>query len=450
MRIQRPRLYLKARALPVTRFRNLLILEAISGALSSFGELRRASRGRLRMASKEHDADSDDSLATIAVHGGERRPQPFGAVVSPVFHSSTYGFQTFDEMRRYARGELGDAYFYSRYANPTVSEVERKVAKLEGGESAVVTSSGSAATFCALVALCEAGDEIIACDSIYGGTVKILTELLSRFQIRARFIGIKEIERLPEIRTERTRAFWFESPSNPINRLVDMETAAQAARRAGLFSIIDSTFATPVLQRPLSFGIDAVMHSATKYFGGHSDLTAGVVTGTQRFIQDVRRVAVRLGATLDPAAAYRLGRGLKTLEMRVRASCENSLKLASALALNKMVARVYYPALEDNPDYAIARRQMRGMGGGVVAIDLAGGEPEAERFFDALRMIKCAPSLGGVETMVSYPLYSSHAGFSTEQLQAAGVSASTIRFAVGIEAAADIIADIEQALDKIR
>ena len=399
------------------------------------------------MASDERNKEERAS-ATIAVHGGEKRPQPFGAVVSPVFHSSTYGFQTFDEMRRYARGELGEAYFYSRYANPSVAEVERKIAELEGGESAVVTSSGSAATFCALAALCEAGDEVIACNSIYGGTVKILTEILSRFQINSRFISINDIARLPELRGDRTRVFWFESPANPINRLVDLEAAAQAARAAGIFSIIDSTFATPILQRPLLSGINAVMHSATKYFGGHSDLTAGVVVGTEEFIWKVRHIALRTGATLDPAAAYLLGRGLKTLDMRVRAACENALKLAHALSRNKMVARVYYPGLEDSPDYPLARRQMNGYGGGVVAIDLAGGEMEAERFFDALRMVKCAPSLGGVETMVSYPLYSSHYGFSAEQLRAAGVSAATIRFAIGIEAAGDIVGDIIQALEK--
>jgi cystathionine beta-lyase/cystathionine gamma-synthase len=400
------------------------------------------------MASDEHSKNEFGSPATIAVHGGEQRPQPFGAVVSPVFHSSTYGFQTFDEMRRYARGELSDAYFYSRYANPTVAEVERKIASLEGGESAVVTSSGSAATFCALAALCEAGYEVIACDSIYGGTVKILTEILSRFQINSRFITINDIARLPELRGERTRVFWFESPANPINRLVDLEAAAHSAREAGIFSIIDSTFATPILQRPLLFGIDAVMHSATKYFGGHSDLTAGVVVGTEEYIKRVRHIALRTGATLDPAAAYLLKRGLQTLDMRVRTSCENALKLAHALSRNKMVARVYYPGLEDNPDYQLARRQMKGYGGGVVAIDLLGGEMEAERFFDALRMVKCAPSLGGVETLVSYPLYSSHYGFSAGQQAAAGVSAATIRFAIGIEAADDIIADIEQALEK--
>lgn len=401
------------------------------------------------MASDERSETGVRSSATTAVHGGERGRQPHGAVVSPVFNSSTYGFETFDEMRRYARGELSEGYFYSRYANPTVAEVERKIASLEEAEAAVVTSSGSAATFCALAALCEAGDEVLACDSIYGGSVKILTEVLGRFQISVRFIGAGDIERLPALRAERTRAFWFESPANPINRLVDLELAARAAREAKIFSIIDSTFATPVLQRPLAFGIDAVMHSATKYFGGHSDLTAGVVAGSADYVGRVRRVGLLTGATLDPSAAYLLGRGLKTLDVRVRAACENALKLARALHEHERIARVYYPGLEESVDYQLARRQMKGFGGGVVAVDLVGGEAEAERFFDALRLVKSAPSLGGVETLVSYPLYSSHYGFSDEQLRAAGVSAATVRFALGIEDAADIIADVSQALEKI-
>ncbi|HEX8708468.1 MAG TPA: PLP-dependent aspartate aminotransferase family protein [Pyrinomonadaceae bacterium] len=401
------------------------------------------------MASDERGTDDYLSPATIAVHGGERAArQPFGAVVAPVFHSSIYTFKSFAEMRRYAHGELPEEFFYSRYGNPTVAEVERKIAELEGAENAVVTSSGSAATFCALAAICEADDEIIASETIYGGTIRILTEMLGRFQVSARFIGIDEIGRLPELRGERTRAFWFETPTNPTNRLVDLRLAAEAARRARIFSIIDNTFATPILQRPLAAGIDAVVHSATKYLGGHTDLTAGAVAGGRDYIARVRRVAVLTGATLDPAAAYLLGRGIKTLDVRVRASCENALKVARALSEHEGVARVYYPGLEDDPDHRLAQRQMSAFGG-VVTIDLKGGEPEAERFLDALRMIRFAPSLGGVETLASYPLYSSHYGFSADQLSAAGVSAATVRFAIGIESADDIIADIRQALESI-
>ena len=387
--------------------------------------------------------------ATIAVHGGERTgEQPFGAVVSPVFHSATFAFDSFEEMRRYARGELPEAYFYSRYSNPTVAEAERKIAELEGSESCVVTSSGSAATFCALVALCEMGDEVIACDSVYGGTVKTLTKVLSRFGIRSRFISLEEIERLDELTGDRSRVFWFETPANPLNRIVDLQMAAKATRKAGLFSVVDNTFASPVLQQPIAHGIDAVMHSATKYLGGHSDLTAGAVAGSKDFIDRVRQTSVMVGTTLDPAAAYLLSRGMKTLDLRVRASCDNALRVARALRGHPKVARVYYPGLEDDPGHTLAKQQMKGFGG-VVALDLAGGEPEVERLFNSLRLVRTAPSLGGVETLASYPLYSSHAGFSDEQLKAAGVSAATVRFAVGIEAAEDIVADITQALDSI-
>lgn len=401
------------------------------------------------MDSTEDSTVSSRALPTIAVHGGERRgEQAFGAVVAPVFHSTIYSFENFAELRRYARGEMPESYFYSRYANPTVAEVERKLAELEGAESALVTSSGSAATFCALAACCEAGDEVIACETIYGGTTRIIEEVLGRFQVRARFISIEDIPNLPEIAGERTRVFWFETPTNPVNRLVDLNQVAEAARAAGIASIADNTFATPVLQRPLTHGIDAVMHSATKYLGGHSDVTAGAVAGTAEFIARVRRIAVLTGTTLDPAAAYLLGRGMKTLEVRVRASCENAMRLADALRGHEKVARIFYPGLEDDPGHALARRQMTDFGG-VVAFDLAGGEAEAERFLDSLKLVRFAPSLGGVETLVSYPLYSSHSGFTSEQLRAAGVSAATVRFALGIEAAGDIIADVKQALEKI-
>ncbi len=391
--------------------------------------------------------DSELSPATIAVHGGERPDlQQFGSVVSPVFHSSTFAFKDFDEMRRYARGELPEAYFYSRYANPTVAEAERKIAELERAEDCVVTSSGSAATFCAIAALCESGDEVIACDSVYGGTVKVLTKLFSRLGIDSRFIAIADIPNLSELVGERTRAFWFETPANPLNRIVDLKMAAEVAHQSKVISIVDNTFASPVLQQPISFGIDAVMHSATKYLGGHTDLTAGAVAGTKEFISRVRQVSIMVGTTLDPAAAYLLSRGMKTLDLRVRQSCHNALALAEALRAHPRVARVYYPGLEDDPGHDFAKLQMSGFGG-IVAMDIKGGESEVEKLFNALQLVRTAPSLGGVETLASYPLYSSHAGFSDEQLKAAGVSSATVRFSVGVEASVDIITDITRALD---
>jgi cystathionine beta-lyase/cystathionine gamma-synthase len=253
---------------------------------------------------------------------------------------------------------------------------------------------------------------------------------------------------LPEIVNERTRAFWFETPANPINRIIDLDLVADVARVARVFSIVDNTLATPILQTPLANGVNGVMHSATKYLGGHSDLTAGAVAGSKEFIDRVRQVAVSLGATLDPAAAYLLARGIRTLDLRVRASSENAMRLAEALRGHAKVARVYYPGLEDDAGHQLAKRQMKAFGG-IVALDIVGGEREVEAFYDALKLLRTAPSLGGVETLVSYPLYSSHAGFTDEQLRAAGVSASTIRIAVGIEAAADIIADVMQALDQV-
>jgi cystathionine beta-lyase/cystathionine gamma-synthase len=302
--------------------------------------------------------------------------------------------------------------------------------------------------FCALGALCEAGDEVIACDSIYGGSVKIISKVLARWGVRSRFIRLHDVNQIPDIAGPKSKVFWFETPANPINRIVDLTAVAESCHKVGLYSLIDNTFATPVLQRPLRHGIDGVMHSATKYLGGHSDLTAGAVAGTRDYIDKVRQLSVLVGTTLDPGAAYMLSRGIKTLEVRVRAACENALKLAQFLHHHPRVAQVYYPGLEDDPGHHVAKRQMSGFGA-IVSIDLEGGEEEAERLFNAFKLVTTAPSLGGVETLVSYPLYSSHVGFSDEELKAAGVSAATVRLSVGIEAAEDIIADVEQALDQI-
>lgn len=396
------------------------------------------------------DNQENKGLGTIAVHGGENdEAKPFGSVVAPVFHSTTYGFKTFDEMRRYARGELPESFFYSRYANPTVSLVERKIADLEQAESACVVASGSAATFCAVAALCEAGDEIIATDSLYGGSTKIFKDFFGKYGVGVRFISHDEISNLSEIANENSKLFWFETPTNPINRIVDLDLVAEVTKTANLFSIIDNTFATPVSQRPITYGINAVMHSATKYFGGHSDVTAGTIAGDKNFVDKVKQISLRIGTTLDPAGAYLLERGLKTLEIRVRASCKNALRVAQSLKQHVKVTSVYYPGLEDDPNHVLARKQMNGLFGSIVAFDIKGGEPEAEKFFDSLKLVHSAPSLGGVQSLASYPLYSSHVGFSDEQLKAAGVSASTIRLAIGIETAEDIIADLNQALDSL-
>lgn len=398
----------------------------------------------------DNQENKTNNVGTIAVHGGERDDMKLlGAVVAPVFHSVTYGFETFDEMRRYVRGELPESFFYSRYANPTVAQVERKIAELERAESACVVSSGSAATFCAAAAICEAGDEIIATDSLYGGTTKIFKDFFGRYGVKVRFITIDEISNLSEIVSEKSKLFWFETPTNPNNRIVDLDLVADVTKTANLFSIIDNTFATPILQRPITHGIKAVMHSATKYFGGHSDVTGGAIAGDKDFVDKVRQVALRIGTTLDPSGAYFLERGLKTLEVRVRASCENALRVAQSLKQNPKVSHVYYPGLEDDPNHATAKKQMNGLFGSIVAFDIKGGEAEVETFFDALRLVRSAPSLGGVESLASYPLLSSHIGFSDEQLKAAGVSDSTIRLAIGIETASDIVADLNQALEKV-
>ncbi|HKG22286.1 MAG TPA: aminotransferase class I/II-fold pyridoxal phosphate-dependent enzyme, partial [Blastocatellia bacterium] len=332
---------------------------------------------------------------------------------------------------------------------PTRDVAARKIAALEGAEDGLVTASGTAASFVIALSLLETGDEIVSMETVYGGTYRMMRDVLPRLGIRTRFLAGDDLELLPSLLSERTRMLWIESPTNPLNRVVDIRRAALLAREHGLVSVIDNTFASPVNQRPVSLGIDLVMHSATKYLAGHGDVLAGAVCGRAEIIARVRKTLVSTGAVLDPSAAALLIRGIKTLDVRVERSNANAQKLAEFFETHPKVARVYYPGLESSPDHEIARKQMTGFGG-VVSIDLAEGtEAAAERLADALRLIKISTSLGGTETIVTYPIYTSHSGYSDDELARAGVGRGTLRFSVGIEAAGDLIEDVARALDAV-
>lgn len=390
----------------------------------------------------------EEKIPSIAVHGGEHEDHPLRAVVAPIFQTSIFSFQNFDQFRRYALGEL-DLYFYSRYANPTADVAARKIAELEGAEAGLVTASGSAATLTVLLTLVSSGDEIISTESIYGGTLKIFKMLESKFGVVTKFVDGARIEDAHQLVTPRTKVFWFETPANPINRLVDIEKVAAFARSNYLTSIADNTFATPVNQRPILAGADVVVHSATKALGGHSDLTAGAVCGSREFIERAARVLRTIGATLEAQIASLLIRGIKTLDVRVQRINENAQRLAEALRIHPKIARVYYPGLDDFPGHELARQQMKGFGG-IVAADLKSGlESDVEKIFDAFRLVKIATSLGGVETLATYPVYSTHFGCSEEELARAGISRGTVRFSVGIENADEIIGDVLSALERI-
>jgi cystathionine beta-lyase/cystathionine gamma-synthase len=362
----------------------------------------------------------------------------------PIYETATFVFESAEEVRQYNLGQ-SQKFLYSRYANPTVVAVEQTMALLEGAEAALVLSSGQAATTTALMALAGAGDEIVCSAAVYGGTLHLIADLLPKFGVTAKFVSLDEFRQPDSVISSRTKLVWFESPINPTLRCVDVAAIANACRSRGVLSIIDNTFASPINQQPISLGVDLVMHSATKYLNGHSDVTAGVLAGPRRIIDKILAARKLLGTVLDPYAAYALGRGLKTLQVRVERQNQSALAVARFLASDTRVSQVYYPGLEAHPDHDIARRQMRGFGG-MVCVDVGGGYERAARFFDRLRVFHRAASLGGVESLCSLPVLTSQWGHSEEALARAGVTHSMARLSIGLEDPEDLIADLAQAL----
>jgi cystathionine beta-lyase/cystathionine gamma-synthase len=380
---------------------------------------------------------------TEVIHLGEGAHPDATPLTVPVYATTTFLFENAAELEAYQAGKSGK-YIYSRYANPTVQAAEQKLAALEGADAALVTSSGMAATATALFGLLEAGQEVVCSAAIYGGTLQVMTKYLSHFGVAARFASLEDLADAGRVVGPKTRVLWFESPINPTLRCVDIARVAAACRQAGVTSIIDNTFASPVNQKPLALGIDLVMHSATKYLNGHSDVTAGALIGSQTVIDRLQPARKLFGGVLEPASAYALGRGLKTLEVRVTRQNESALRVAQWLEGDRRVTTVLYPGLASHPDHAIARQQMTGFGG-MVCFD-AGTYDAAKHVFDRLRVFKRAASLGGTESLCSLPVLTSQYGFSDEQLAAAGVTKGMLRLSIGLEHADDLVADLDQAL----
>jgi cystathionine beta-lyase/cystathionine gamma-synthase len=384
--------------------------------------------------------------ATHCIHAGEERHGRKAPLTTEIVQTSVFVLPKLDDLRRIAhKKEKG--YLYTRYANPTIAAAEKKLAALENGECCVVTSSGMSAILVAFLALCSAGDEIVSMLDVYGGTVKLCDNVLARLGIKTTFVPFHELDKIENKFTRSTKVLFLESPTNPTVRCVDIQELAAKAHKRGITVIVDNTFATPILQKPLDLGADIVLHSATKYLGGHSDLTAGCVVGPEAIVEKARDVMLTTGGSLDPGAAYLMLRGLKTLEVRVLKACENAQKIAEALSRDAKVEKVMYPGLREHPGHGVARAQMRGFGS-MLAFEIKGGEKAAERFIDALEVWYLATSLGGVESTVSYPMLSSHFGTSSERLKWLGVSPATVRLSVGIEDAADLVADLKQALSR--
>ena len=382
-------------------------------------------------------------FATRAIHTGEAPPGINGPVVPPIVQSATFTFADANELKEWAEGR-SKVDIYTRYGNPTLRLAEEKLAELEEAEAALVTASGMAAISSALLACLKAGEEVVATRSLYGGTYRLMRDFFPRWGIAVRFVDT-DLRGIEELITPRTRVLYTESPTNPTLRIVDLRKAAQLARRHRLVSMVDNTFASPVFQKPVRFGFDLVLHSATKYLGGHSDIVAGAVAGRADLVDATRRTMIALGGSLDPGAAYLLIRGMRTLELRARRSEQNALALATFLETHPKVGRVHYPGLPSHPDHTLARSLMSGFGG-MLAFDLKGGLPAARKFADRIRLFRLAASLGGVESLAILPVYSSHHKMSAHELAAAGVTTGTVRVSVGIEDPADLVADLRQAL----
>ena len=377
----------------------------------------------------------------------QRTQEPLADVESltlPIYETTTYVFESAAQVSAYNEGKTSK-YLYSRYENPTIRSVESTLAALEGAEGAMLLSSGQAATTTALLALVSAGDEVVCSAAIYGGTLHLLTEVFARLGVLVRFERVDAFARPEKLLTEKTRLVWFESPINPTLRCIDIAAVARACRAYGVTTVIDNTFASPINQQPLTLGVDLVMHSATKYLNGHTDVTAGVLIGSAAMIDRIEKVRRRVGTIMDPQPAYLLGRGLKTLDVRVRRQNASAMALAEWLSKDSRVETVYYPGLPQHPDHAIAAKQMTGFGG-MVCVDLGGGYERAARFFDRLKVIQRAASLGGVESLCSLPVLTSQWGHTDEELREAGVTRSMARLSIGLEDPQDLMADLDQAL----
>jgi cystathionine beta-lyase/cystathionine gamma-synthase len=376
-------------------------------------------------------------------------------VALPIVQTSTYRFADSGDAIRYANGDP-DVYVYTRYHNPTVREAEERMALLYGSEKALLFSSGMAAITSSILACVRAGDEILSTPALYGGTYRFFRDILPRLNIAVRYIDPDRLDHLPRLATARTRIVYTETPTNPTLRLVDLAELAhqtrlaERSRRKPIKLMVDNTFATLLNQNPFTAGADVVLESATKYLGGHSDLLGGIVAGPAAFLTDVHTQLKYYGGSADPFAAFLLVRSLKTFSLRVRQQNENAMALARALEQMPGVRTVIYPGLPSHPQHALARRQMVEAGGagygGMVTVELRGGARNAARVCDRLRVAVNAMSLGGVETLVSIPVYSSHVHMTRAELARHGVSPGMIRISVGVEDIEDLIRDFAAAL----
>jgi len=378
---------------------------------------------------------------TQAVRGGTDLSKKNGPLSTPIYQTSTFEVTDSQRQVEFTHTDM----FYTRYGNPTHTVAESAIAELEGTDAALLFASGMCAVTTTVLGLLKSGDHIVAQRDIYGGVTKFFTQWLPKLGIEVTLVDTNDYEQHVRAIRATTKMLYLESPTNPVARVIDLKKVAGIAKQHNLISMIDSTFATPINQRPAEYGIDLVMHSGTKYFGGHSDLIAGIVAGRQDLIDQIHETRTTLGGSMDPHAAWLLLRGIKTLAVRVQRQNENALKIAQFLAQHPKVRRVFYPFLEGNPQRALAMEQMSG-GGGVLSFEVDGTGDDARRLAESLRLFTLAASLGGVDSLVTIPVLTSHAMISAEERRKMGVTEQMIRLSVGIESADDLIADLDRGL----
>lgn len=377
-------------------------------------------------------------METDSVHAGEPRPGIGGAVVPPIFQSSTFEYA--------GEASYHDVRYIRLNNTPNHSILHEKLARLEGAEASLVTASGMAAITSALLTVVKQGDHLLAHRVLYGGTHTFCTDELPRMGVEVDFVDAERPETWEAKLKKNTRGIYVETITNPLMQVADLPAVVAFAKRNNIVSMIDATFGSPVVYRPIEHGFDLSLQSATKYLNGHNDIVAGVVSGPREMIERIKHRLDHLGGSLDPHACYLLNRGLKTLVLRVRQQCATALALATALAEHPAVARVNYPGLPTHPNHARARELFGGLYGGMLSFELNGNVERTDRFMDALTIPVVAPSLGGVETLITRPATTSAAGMTPEDRAAVGITDTLVRVSVGVESADDLIADFRQAL----
>ena len=387
----------------------------------------------------------DTGLQTKVLHGSDKLNETH-AVTAPIWQTSTFGADSAEHMAAISEADQ-PAEFYTRYGNPAHKQVATTIAALEGGAAALVAGSGMGAIYAAVMTLLQRGDHVVTQHNLYSATSKLFRDFVPRWGIERTFVDQTRPEEFAAAVRPNTKLIYVESPSNPLLRLTDLRAVAELARARGITTMIDNTFATPVNQRPLELGIDVVLHSATKYLGGHHDLMAGAVVASESFINEVWDFSLVSGAVLSPFDAWLLQRGLKTLGLRVERQNRNALALAQFLEGHPQVLRVNYPGLESHPQHALARRQMSGFTG-MMSVELKGGAGAVKSFIQSLKLAECAVSLGGLTTLVVPAAAMWSHQHTPEQRRDAGIGEGLVRVSVGAEDERDLLADFAQALDK--